>query len=337
MARQSNELVLAWSSLISEEGREGWQSIALEPSGQIAICAGRKTPANSEAVLIGFSSLKISSSQTLPEGNGFSFEVLDFDGDSKTWFAISRKHAGGLDLFTSMACDVINTIDNAVARFENDVEKLADICIRRVSAWQEFMKRGIDVLSPEEELGLVGELQILNKLIACRVSPQSVVNSWVGPIRGLQDFAIGTGAIEVKSTLSEVSFLAKIGSLMQLDDTERSPIFVAGVRLKLESTGVTLPEMVALITETLHPDWDAENTFAEKLIAAGFHQAHSVRYGRRFQVVEIRILKVDSSFPRLTPSSVPAGIHSARYEINLDNLAANTLSLDVVLKDLGIL
>ncbi|MEX3012361.1 PD-(D/E)XK motif protein [Acinetobacter baumannii] len=41
---------------------------------------------------------------------------------------------------------------------------------------------------------------------------------------------MGSGAIETKSTLSNQGFVAKINSLEQLDDSEKSPLFLNGYR-----------------------------------------------------------------------------------------------------------
>ena len=61
----------------------------------------------------------------------------------------------------------------------------------------------------------------------------NTLDAWQGPLNGLQDFFIGTGAIEVKATIAPQGFPAKISSLDQLDETQRQPLFLAGVRLAL--------------------------------------------------------------------------------------------------------
>lgn len=75
------------------------------------------------------------------------------------------------------------------------------------------------------------------------------LESWVGPLNAVRDFEIGTGAIEVKTTISAVGFPAKIGSLEQLDDSARQPLFLAGVRLRQGETGQNLSELVADIRD----------------------------------------------------------------------------------------
>jgi hypothetical protein len=73
---------------------------------------------------------------------------------------------------------------------------------------------------------------LLRAIINAGVPSALAIESWVGPLDAIQASALGTGALEVKATLSAVGFPAKIGSLEQLDDSTRQPLFVAGVRLR---------------------------------------------------------------------------------------------------------
>ena len=90
----------------------------------------------------------------------------------------------------------------------------------RIRAWQAFMEAGrADVLSPAAEVGLVGELRFLQQILDAGVEPSIAVDGWCGPIDGLHDFLLGTGAVEVKTTTTSGEFPATIASLEQLDDS----------------------------------------------------------------------------------------------------------------------
>jgi len=227
MARPSNEFVLAWSSLTSADAEPGWQAIDLPSAGPLQLRAGRRSPDNSEAVLVGFPSDRLAAADKLPEGHGFTVERADPYGDGRLWLALTRKSAGRLELFEAMVCDVIGALDDSFAA-GSDERKLLRAFVGRVAAWQEFMRKGAQTLSPEAEIGLFGELMVLQSILESGVAPSTALEGWVGPIEGLQDFTLGTGAIEVKATLSTKGFPARIGSLEQLDDSTRQPLFVAG-------------------------------------------------------------------------------------------------------------
>jgi hypothetical protein len=80
MARPSKDFLLAWSSLSADDAEFGWRSIALPSSGPLEVRAGRRSPDNAEAVLVGFPTAKIPAADKLPEGQGFSVERADLEG-----------------------------------------------------------------------------------------------------------------------------------------------------------------------------------------------------------------------------------------------------------------
>lgn len=334
MARQNDEFLMAWSSLHGLGDEPGWQAIPIAPALPLELQAGRRSPDNAEAVLVGFPSIRLSTSDKLPEGQGFAVERIDPQGDNKLWLALTRKAAGSEDLFASMASDVVGALDDAVAAGSNE-QKLLRVFIGRVGAWQEFMRKGLQALNPEAEIGLVGELTVLRSIIDAGVPAPLAVESWLGPLDALQDFELGTGALEVKSTLSALGIPAKIGSLEQLDDSVRQPLFVVGVRLKQNTIGKTLPEIIDEMQCIVKGEAEAERLLAERLLAAGFIEQHSGRYSRRYTLASIRIVEVDKDFPRLTLGNVPTGITKASYEIDLDKTNGTVIEIDEALKKLG--
>jgi len=334
MARPIDEFVLAWKSLSGVLEREGWRSIPVTPAGSCVLQAGRHFPGNEESLLAGFSPAKIPAAEKLPEGCGFTVERVDPHGDGKTWLALTRKESGSVELFAAMVCDVAGAMDAEAASGE---ERLLRVFLGRVSAWQEFMRKGTQALEPEAEIGLIGELTFLGALIEAGVPAPLAVEAWVGPLDGIQDFEIGTGAVEVKATVSTSGFPAKIGSLEQLDDSIRQPLFVAGARLSQTESGKNLPEFAETVRQMLMGDPGAERLFAERLLAAGYFDAHTDRYPRRFVLAGTKVVEVADGFPRITPGTVPAGVKRAIYEIDLDKASGENLGFEGALKKLGVL
>lgn len=334
MARPSEEFLLAWSSLSGKDSALGWHAISLPAAGPVELRAGRRSPDNAEAILLGFPSAHLAASEKLPEGKGFAVERADPESAGQLWLALTRRPAGSAELFTAMACDVVGVLDDSAAAGAGDAKMLRAF-IGRVGAWQEFMRKGSQVLSPEAEIGLVGELTLLRTIIDAGVPLAVAVESWVGPLDGVQDFELGTGALEVKATLSAAGFPAKIGSLEQLDDSTRQPLFVAGARLRQTEEGRSLPDLVAAMREAAKQDAEAIGLLGERLLAAGYLDAHAERYTRRFTLAATRLIEVKEDFPRLTPGRVPAGISRAAYEIDLDKAAGDNLDAVEALKKLG--
>lgn len=334
MARPSNEFLLAWSSLTGAGTEQGWQAISLPSAGMLKLRAGRRSPDNAEAVLVGFPTARLPTVGKLPEGQGFAVERVDPEGDGWLWLALTRKPAGSAEIFVAMSCDVIGALDDTVAA-SVDETKLMRVFISRVGAWQEFMRKGMQPLSPEAEIGLIGELTLLRAIIDAGVPAVQTIESWVGPLDGIQDFKLGTGALEVKATLSAIGFPAKIGSLEQLDDVTRQPLFVAGARLRQTESGQNLPTIVEAMRLSIEGDAEAKRLLTDRLLAAGYIDSHSDRYPRRFEQAETRVIQVVEGFPRMTSGTVPPGIMTARYEIDLDKVPGDNVGVDGALRKLG--
>jgi hypothetical protein len=163
------------------------------------------------------------------------------------------------------------------------------------------------------------------------------IEGWLGPINGIQDFALGGGAVEVKTTIATAGFPATIGSLDQMDDSSRQPLFLAAVRICLNATGMSLPTIIDDMRTLLSEDPAARHTFNIKLIHAGYLDAVSEHYKRSFAHVSTRIFHVAEGFPRLTRASVPPQIIQARYELDIDGVNADTIAVRTVLDQLGVM
>lgn len=335
MARPSEEFLLAWSSLSCDDDTAGWQAIFLPSAGPVAVQAGRRSRSNMEAILFCFPTVRLASKEKLPEGKGFLIEQADSDGPDGLRLALTRQNEGSTDLFATMACDIVDALDNAAASGEPESRLLATL-IGRVIAWQQFMSKGAASLDTEAELGLAGELYFITLLLNSGISPEVTLKSWVGPDDAPQDFLLGNGAIEIKATMSSSGLSVKIGSLEQLDDSIASPLFLAVIRFASDESGLTLPEMIALVEKDLEREPIFINYLGDKLRMAGYLDSHADQYTRKFHPKELRIFSVSTDFPRLTPGSIPAGITRASYEINLDNSGAFITDISTALKKLGV-
>lgn len=332
MALLIDDIELAWRSLRDSADASGLRFIPITTIGPCALRAGLSFPGRNEALLVSFSSATIPTAEKLPEGQGFTVSRVGPDDDGATWLALTRNAHGSAELFTAMVADVALAME---ADLGADERKLLRIFLGRIRAWQEFMRKGAQALSAEAEIGLVGELITLREIIDAGVPVVFALDAWVGPLDGVRDFELGTGSMEVKATLATTGFPAKIGSLDQLDDSVRQPLFLAGARLRQTGTGRSLPDLVAEMRDVVAGDAEAVRLLSERLIAAGYFDAHADRYVRRFALAGIRIIEVKDGFPRLTSGSVPQGVTKATYEIDLDHAEGASIQVADALKKLG--
>jgi len=70
-----------------------------------------------------------------------------------------------------------------------------------VVRWRDLLRQAA-MLSPERQLGLLGELWLLGRMISTR-GPDAAIAAWTGPRRQAHDFRVEDVEIEVKTTMSE--------------------------------------------------------------------------------------------------------------------------------------
>jgi len=337
MALQTDleRLQSAWRALAGDGKGDGWHTIPIELGGPCRLLAGRHFPGDEEAVLVGFNSVRMPPDSQFPQGRGFRVEKVrhEIPGGIQAWVSLSRQSSGSLDMFARMAEDVICILR---ARDHASDETVFQLFLGRIKAWQEFMERGKDdVLGPEAEVGLFGELLVLKMILEALGSPIIALESWNGPLDGLQDFLIGTGAIEVKSTVAVNGFPANIVSLEQLDASLVQPLFLAGIRLSLDVSGKTLPEVIAELSGILSDEAAVQGMFENLVLRAGFLWAFSDSYKRRFNHTGTMIVPVGKNFPKLTRDNVDIAIRKARYELDLDLVTVSDIGLNRALEELG--
>lgn len=324
------QILTAWKALCLINNQVGWVSIPIYSSSNWSIAAGYNLSNHEQAIFFKIDYTEIFFTKfKLPMTHGFKIQQLK-DGNG---IALIRQVEGDLDLFTKIAVDVCNTIIECQTLAEN---QLFSVVLNRINAWLSFMRKGFDTLSPEVELGLVGELETLSSLISANIPISDVLDSWIGPLDGLKDFELGSGAVEIKSTLSSSSFVAKIGSLEQLDDSQISPLFINGYRFSINETGLTLVERINLLRDQLI-DFPSElSRLNNLLLRGGYLDTAAENYTRKFKTENSYFWIVDNNFPRLVPGNIAVNIKQVRYEIDLTPLINESINLSLVLQKLGI-
>jgi hypothetical protein len=337
MALESDvhQLIAAWRALDGvDDGGSGWRTIGVSGADS-PVRAGRSFPGNHEALLVGFNALPASVSEDLPSGRGFEVERVDVKtATGRVWIALRRNSSGSPELFAMMAGDVLGLL--ATQGSLDDGPRLRAF-IARIRAWQDFMRSpGSGPLGSEAEIGLVGELEVLERLLEAGVSARQVVDAWKGPLKELHDFVFVRGSMEVKACTGGIRFLASVACLEQLDDTLRAPLFMAAVRLDVEPSGRTLTQRVASLRTTLAADTTAQTMFGSLLLHAGFSDQHGESYSRRWRQTSLRVLPVDERFPRLTRATAPAAIVEASYVVDVDREPIRAVEMSAVLLELGV-
>lgn len=328
MVHQNNldELMAAWRALGSAASSDGLLTIPILSSPPIKVLAGRIYPNNYEAVLFEFVDVDAKQSD-MPKGKGFEVSVVNSVDDSQGYVALVRDQIGNLDLFTAMSVDVVKSVVDYPA--VNHKERYENF-LSRVRAWQEFMSsRPSGMLTGEEEIGLIGELLVLEKLLILGIRPSELLMSWKGPDRGIHDFVFSDLCdFEIKSSVSTDAFVAKIVSLEQLMPPQYGPLYFLGCQLALIDNGFTLPDLISRVRDRLNGSLSALSMLNFKLIKVGYLDSKSEGYKRRFAEQDLRVHEVRGLFPRLTHVNAPTGVIQATYEIAIDGIDLPNLTFD---------
>lgn len=187
---------------------------------------------------------------------------------------------------------------------------------------------GAPGLSSDREVGLFGELTVLDCLISAVGGGQGVA-AWRGPSGDVHDFDLGIGDLEVKSTTLEKR-VHWIGSLSQLEPTPGRRLWLLSVQLETgPGESATIAELIAKLRSRLAGgDLDA---FEKKLHAAGWRDRFSAAGRRRFRLRSTPLLiPVDAEFPALTQDRVAAAgmplsrLREINYSIDVAGLAQET-------------
>lgn len=325
-------LIRSWRALAEQHGDEEWRLVSLTTIGLVSVQAGRHFPDSREALVIAFPSGWLGKSTNLPDGRGFEATMIGghaaFMG--KDVVALIRRVEGAFDIFAIMAVDLLRFLDD---RKTQDGRALVAAFLQRVRDWQAFMSRGSRPLSQEGQAGLYGELVTLRLLTD--VLPGSLpFDSWRGPMHSAQDFHLGSGALEVKTTSTSDAFKARINSIEQLD-SERQPTFVGAVRLADDPAGTSLSSLVALI-RNLADDRGRRRAFDAMLVLGGYYDEHASLYERPFIVSEFKCFAVDEEFPALRRAALPVQVTAATYTLDLSSVSQPDMGFRGALSALGI-
>jgi hypothetical protein len=209
------------------------------------------------------------------------------------------------------------------------------LVLQRLRDWHDMLRRRRDdLLSPQEIIGLAGELLFLRDQVLSRLPATESILSWRGAHHDEQDFAFGGWQIEVKTQLSTSDQRLMISSEAQLDATSGCLILchqcVATVTPQRDAA-FTLNSLVAGIRNALADSGDtARDAFEAALVA--WRYVHRPEYDEVAWALTLRrAYEVADGFPRIVPSMLPAGVQKVSYEVRLSDCEPFATDLDAAM------
>lgn len=247
---------------------------------------------------------------------GVEIQAIPSDDETLKKFTIILMEKELTDIFTLFIEDILDKLIPI-----SDTKDALNIINQRVIYWRKlFAQASGELLTPEKQRGLFGELFILQQLLNYSEDSRLVLNSWVGPQSANQDFVIETNAIEVKTSKAGNSTVS-ISNEYQLDFTLWNNIYLCIVSVN-ESAGKqgTLFQLINTIRTLLEErDDELVSEFERKLGLIGINRDMLEEYNETsYSVRNYRFFHVCDGFPVIVKGTIESdAIYNVKYQIDI--------------------
>jgi hypothetical protein len=269
---------------------------------------------------------KTSSGNNFPQVTGMSIQI------GKYWIDGSRK------IVIDGVCEIDEFLDEFTGVFKEILILIEEESVSPIQSVHEIMQAWVSfwsrpqttLLNVEEQIGLIGELQVLKKLIP--VNLILALECWSGPLGGKFDFTFTDWSFEVKATRSDRR-VHIVNGLDQLEPYRNKKLALISFQLQPTNdiTGLNLSQEVKAIRKMIYQiDRTKFVEFASLISSAGYNLARDAEYENiKFEIINADFFEIHEEFPRLTSSMLSSPIsprvEAVKYNIVLSHLAGINL------------
>ena len=268
--------------------------------------------------------LIIESDDNIPSIKKFSLKGITLehkplkikDSKSKKYLIIKPTHNKFNDLFVLLTFDVLKTINKT---------NLKDATLKTINKWKYFTSdKNNELLSTEKQIGLIGELILLNRIIGDSVHN---INCWVADSQPI-DFSIQNNLIEVKTTLKDKHshIINGLDQMKIIKDKSKYilSILVKKSDIKTKNT-LNLINCIEQIENKITEDPEIQEIFYSKLKKVGYNEINRGKYNDyNFLIIDKLFYEVNENMPKITSDSFTSPLNSRinkiTYNLDLDGL-----------------
>lgn len=314
-------------------GDREWRAISLGLAAPVALLAGVREPDGRIALLVEAPIGTPAAPLFRMQADGVS--VVDqrdsANGRGLRRLAVVLERPELREVFVTLVLDLVD-----VAQAATSTDAACRNVTSRLAAWQACLNGRRRGLSDAEQIGLMGEFEVL-RLAAALIGFGAAIASWKGPLNGLHDF-VGPGAsIEVKSALGPAN-LIRISDSAQLDTRGLSRLALARPRFRSDPDGTDLAARFRTLRDAILFESPGDlQGFEEKVLRAGFIAAE-FHTELTMTLEDICWYDVKQGFPYIDPAAVPPAVTSVTYmldERSLRPFAMGQDDSDGILRQLG--
>ena len=256
------------------------------------------------------------------------------DGAGSRILALRLLNMSQLDIFHNLCQDIISA-----SREADSETKAVALTLMRTWRWHHLLRAGgSKLLSAQAQMGLLGELIVLERQMLQNLDADSALAAWRGPLDSPKDFEFGRIAVEVKARRGGAASAIMVTSEDQLDEGGVDQLFLFVVEVDRASADVhdaaTLQDAAERIRRVLDKTaQSALNTFETLLLAAGLRPEDD--YSDYYWLEGANhVYLVRDEFPRIRHDELRSGISRVRYSIGLADCEPFAASGDVLARAL---
>ena len=288
--------------------------------------------------------IKESEDQLIYSEDDFDFFLIPIDGD------VMEEQERLEGLFVSVSGNVLTTnlfqnfviIRTQSSRRDVFVPFISELICKDLSSpiealnetlqeWREFWSGKRARLSKQEQVGLLGELIVLTKLL--QHSDPKIVKTWGGPLEWLHDFQSESLDLEVKTTTKQPDsvYISKISQVAPMEGSKQLNLIVVGLE---EGDKINLPNTIEIIRSQISDSLEV-NHFNKVLRSAGYREEDEHNYQKSYSITFTKYHQITDESPVLKPSilgDLPKTVENIKY--NLLTHAIDTIEInDIIWKE----
>ena len=237
------------------------------------------------------------------------------------------------EVFNALVGELLDGLRRFAAVQDADKGVALDFLAGRIIRWRNCFKLAPEGMGTERQLGLFGELWVLQSLMDNGIPALESVAGWKGPDRAPQDFQLRGSSVEVKASRQAKPVSVRISSERQLDHSADGPLFLVhcAVDVRSDGSGVSLPAFVERLRDLVGRQSDAGILLDDSLMTYGYLDVHAPRYVSAYNVRYVDCFEVSDSFPRIRESDLDEGIGEVSYSLALSACEPHRVDLETAI------